>query len=135
MRLTVKLLMALIISLPISSANAATGSEWIVLASANTMKWEGRAGSWTQSKNNAGQAVAVASGRVTDSKTSEITFERWYVPVTACRAQSGKITTTDMAGNFKYDNDFVLQGGNVASSIADMLCSFVIANDGKGLSN
>ncbi len=135
MRLTVKLLIALVLSSPISPAYAATGGDWIMLASADTLKWEGRAGSWTQSKNNSGQAVAVASGRVTDTKTTMITFERWYVPITACRAESGKVTTTDMAGNFKYDNDFVLKGGSVASSIADMLCSFIIANDGKGLSN
>lgn len=134
MRLTVKLLVALGIILPVSSAYAAVTSEWVLIASTDTMKWEGRAKSWSQTKTNAGKDVAVATGRSTELKNRMISFEKWYVSIAECRAGSGKVITTDMAGNFKYDNEFVLQGGSVASSIADMLCSFILENDGKGLS-
>jgi hypothetical protein len=134
MRLTAQMLMGLAIVSPISSSYAATNNDWILIASTDAMKWEGRAGSWNLSKTNSGKDVSVANGRSMDMKTRAITFERWYVPVSDCRSGSGKVSTTDMAGNFKYDNEFVLKGGSIASSIADMLCSFVLENDGKGLS-
>ncbi|WP_354286830.1 hypothetical protein [Sphingomonas sp. UYEF23] len=134
MRFSAKLIATIGVLLSFSAqANAA--SDWILLASTDTMVWEGRAGTLHLSKNNSQQDISVANGRATDTKYKRITFERWYVLVSACRNGSGKLVTTDMDGTFKFDTEFVLKGGSVASSLADMLCGFYTDAEGKGLSS
>ncbi|MBN8816897.1 MAG: hypothetical protein J0J06_15800 [Sphingomonas sp.] len=135
MRFANKKLTMLSACLALLPVKVVAADDWIKLAESDNGTWEGRRGSAHFSKNNSGEEVVVASGRMTDLRTKQIYFEQWYVRVSACRNGSGKLVTADISGNFKWDTDFVLNGGNIASSLADMLCSFVQERDGKGLSS
>lgn len=135
MRVNVGLVQSLGAILLIFPVQAIAAEDWIVIASTDAMLWEGQARSLHAAKNNGGQDVVVASGRVIDKASKSIQFERWYVTISACRIGSGKLVTTDLAGTFQFENDFVLKGGNVASSLADMLCSYVLEADSKGITS
>ena len=135
MRVANKKLAILIMCLALPPVEAAAADDWIKLGESDNGTWEGRAGSAHFSKNNSGEEIVTASGRTTDLKTKRVEFEQWYVRVSACRNGSGKVVTADISGTFKWDTDFVLKGGNIASSLADMLCSFVQERDGKSIAS
>ncbi|MNN55239.1 hypothetical protein D3C81_1701020 [compost metagenome] len=40
-----------------------------------------------------------------------------------CNNRSGTIYTTDMADKYKFDNDFAFGAGNIASGLAESICS------------
>jgi hypothetical protein len=115
------------------AAAAALSGDWIELASTGETLWEGRAGTRLTKTTKGGTPIAIASGRVVHQKTKEITFYQWYVSIEHCRARHGKLVTVDMDGNFKFENDFVLNGGNVASALAEMLCVPLLEQDSKGV--
>lgn len=114
-------------------AHGQNSPEWLPLAESNTDKWEGHAGTRTRTTTRAGDEVVVAEGRVTNRLAHTIAFEKYYAKVDDCRTGSGKLVTLDMAGNYKFETDFVLHGGNVASSLAEMLCYAVSEADKKSL--
>ena len=107
------------------------GADWIIIAESNSIIWEGRSGSLHETKNNSNDVISAASGRTTDKASRNIRFEQWYVRVKDCYRGVGKIVTADIDGNFLYDTDFVIDGGNVASSIAEMLCYSYLKNSQK----
>jgi hypothetical protein len=124
------LLASVVLSFP-ESVGAA--EDWIILAETDRYRWEGRAGSLEFNENKAGEQISTATGRMTNRKTNQITFKRWYVRTSDCRKGSGKFVTLDLEGNFQFDTDFILKGGSVASSIADLLCGVVKDADDKGI--
>lgn len=115
------------------ACSAALPAEWVLLGSTDWALWEGLAGTREVSTTRGGKPAVVAAGRVTDKKSKLITFEKWYVTVEDCRAGHGKLVTIDMDGNFKHETQFVLTGGSIASSLADMLCYVVDQVDKKGI--
>jgi len=115
------------------SAGVEAAGEWISLSSTDAYTWEGRAGSLERTVTRGGKQVATASGRVINKKTSQISFEKWYVTEADCRAGYGKLITLNMDGDFQYESEFVETGGTVASSLASMLCSIVKQADAKGI--
>lgn len=90
-------------------------------------------GSFLISKSRAGLPVAVATGRVVSKKTTQVYFEKWYVTVQACAKGSGKLVTLTLEGDFKFENDYIAKGGNIASDLGDMLCILQKRQDGKGI--
>lgn len=115
------------------TAHAQQQSDWVLLTSTDTTKWEGRVGSREFSKTRGGKEIVVAAGRVINKKTTTIEFEKWYVSVEDCEAQQGKLVTLDMSGKYKYETDFVSKGGSVASMLAEMLCYAVEQRSSKSL--
>lgn len=111
----------------------AQSADWIELASTDKSVWEGRAGTRAFSTTRGGKKIVAAEGRVTSKQTNQITFSKWYVEVDHCRAGYGKVVTVSMDGDFKFDNEFVLNGGTVASSLAEMLCYAVAEADKRGI--
>lgn len=62
-------------------------------------------------------------GRMTYKDTGLIDFTVFVVPASACRAGSGMLVTVPIDVNQKsYSTQFVLQGGTLASIVADLLC-------------
>ena len=133
MRRLALIVIGLVLAVGSSTAQSGAATEWVTLAGTDQFTWEGHAGTVRATTTRGGTQVVVAQGRVTDKKTTVVTFQKWYVSVTDCRAGNGKLVTLDMEGNFQGENDFVLHGGTVASSLAEMLCSDVINNDKKGI--
>lgn len=117
-----------------STTVAVASDTWILLAETDDFRWDGKAGTLTATTNNGKQIVYSALGKITDKKTTRISFERWYVRKVDCQKGTGKLVTTDVNGDFKFDSDFVLDGGSVAATLADMLCGFGNSVQDKGLS-
>ncbi len=115
------------------ACTASDAADWILLAATDDVKWEGRSGSVEFSTNRGGVPIVSSSGRVHDLTSGRIEFERWYVTKGDCRKGYGKVVTTDMSGAYKFETDFVLDGGSVASSLAGVLCSAVAVMDAKGI--
>ncbi|MFM8866582.1 MAG: hypothetical protein ACKOFG_17145 [Limnohabitans sp.] len=96
--------------------------DWLTFAETSTGRWDFRAGTRDFSKNRGGENIIFAEGRIFWKKDSKIEFVKWYAKVDDCNKGNGKLVTTNMSGDFQFDNDFVLNGGSVASSLADALC-------------
>ncbi|WP_353180927.1 hypothetical protein [Salinisphaera sp. T5B8] len=102
-------------------AYASTG--WITVATTDEGgAWEAQAGSLNLTKNRGDTLIAVVIGRVTQSGTNTVSLYKWYVPVKDCAAGNGTIVSLNISGEYEFENDFVLGGGNVASAIAAAIC-------------
>jgi hypothetical protein len=106
------------------SFSASAGASWISLASSDDgTKWEAKPGSFEFSKNRNDAAIAVLAGRVVSSKPYEVSLHKWYVTGTDCKNKMGKLITLSVGGDYQYENDFIFDSGNVASAIAEFICT------------
>jgi hypothetical protein len=106
MKRIVLLLSYAILQLSISAAYADDG--WITVAASNDgMTWQAKAGSLEFTQTKGGTPIAVVTGRVTQQSTYSIMVEKWYVPISECVAEQGKLVTLNISGDFKYETDFV----------------------------
>jgi hypothetical protein len=108
-------------------ATAAPDNGWTMAGETNQGVWSIQNGSFYVSKNGAGEPIAVVTGRLYDKQTTGVMLYKWYVTVSACKAHMGKVTTTDLDGQFLFDNDYVQGAGSVASSIGDDICQLYAA--------
>jgi len=113
--------------------NQVFAQDWLPVASTDGFIWEGRAGTRTYATTRSGTPALVAQGRIFDKKEKTYNFYKWYVTVEDCKAGFGKLITLKMNGDFSFENDFVEGGGNVASSLAAMLCYPEKEKAGKGI--
>ncbi len=111
----------------------ALAQDWLNLAETDAMRWDGRAGTVGFGKNRGGENIVYAEGRRFAKDNNHIEFVKWYIKVSDCQRGHGKLVTTSMNGDFKWENDIVLQGGSVASSLADTLCLALKRQTDKGL--
>lgn len=125
---------SLVMLLSIASASHAADDGWTVVASTDTMVWSAKNGSLYTTKNGSGAMVVAVIGRIADSATNTVRLTKWYVPVADCADGLGKVTTTDVSGNFQFDNDFVQGAGTVASGLADAICAAYAASVKESLS-
>jgi hypothetical protein len=105
---------------------------WIPVSSSSTYIYEARAGSLefliTERTKEPVVAMIVRSRQI---KGNRVEFEKNYVKLSDCVAGYGKLVTTELSGRAKFDNDFITDGGNVASRIAETLCALA-ENDPRG---
>jgi hypothetical protein len=116
----------------------AAAADWVTIAAAgknNSTLWQGRAGSFREDTSKSGNTIYVILGRITKKQSATITFHQWYVDENVCSSGRGKLTTTDISGNYEYDNDIILGGGTIASSIADIICGIVNKKNGNDISS
>jgi hypothetical protein len=114
--------MRLALFLILLSGNA-FAQEWTVISRSDTRTYEVRNGSLDIGHTQASrEPVASIIVRARDERTRSVDFEMNYVRLTACVEGFGKLVTTDLNGTALYSNDFVLGGGNVASTIAGVIC-------------
>lgn len=123
---------------PLLSYSASAEKGWISLAlSDDGSKWEARVGSFEFSKNKRDVPIAVLAGRVVSTKPSKIDLHKWYVSAGDCKEKMGTLVTLSVSGEYQFENDFLFESGNVASSIAKFICDVAdqaIKNaDGKSL--
>ncbi len=123
----------LVLLLVMGAHAAAFAQDWLTLAETDAMRWDGRAGTVAFGKNRGGESIVYAEGRRFSKENNNIEFVKWYIKVSDCQRGYGKLVTTSMSGDFKWENDIVLQGGSVASSLADTLCLALKRQTDKGL--
>lgn len=111
------------------SFSASAEPDWINLGESKDgrLKWEAKPGSFEFSTNRNKDAIAVIAGRVVNSKTSDISLNKWYVSATDCKNKMGKLVTLSISGEFEFDTDFMYGGGNIGSGIAEFICA--VADD------
>jgi hypothetical protein len=109
---------------------------WVVVSRTSTTIFEARTGSLehTFTEQNREPIVALVL-RVRNTTTATVEFEKNYVRLADCRAGFGKLVATDLSGRAKYDNEFIFDGGNAASTIAETLCRLAGVSPGSQPSN
>lgn len=97
--------------------------EWSNISTQNDgTRWDVKAGSLEFSTTKGGTSIATVVGRMTNPNTSDVSLSRWYVSANDCSRRMGKMVSLDVNGAFKFESDFVIGGGNVASAIAEVVC-------------
>lgn len=104
-------------------------AEWVTLSSSDAMTYDGLAGSERVTTNRGGTPIVAITGRSIRKANKTITLEQWYVTTQHCADRQGKLITADMNGEVRGNVEFFFGLGNVASTIAEVVCSF--ANSDK----
>lgn len=117
-----KTILFIIVALVSCLATAASDENWVEVSRTEHGVYAIKKGSLEFTATKGGESVILVLGRAFDLKTSEVSFEKWYVTGTDCGKEMGPVVTLDMSGNYKFENDFVFSGGSVASSIAEVIC-------------
>jgi len=125
-------LAALLYSFPAISAD----NTWVTIAETDGGKWQIKSGSLEFTSNKSNVAIAVVIGR-TISKKQQIDLYKWYVTAPDCKAGMGQLVSLSLQGEFKFENDFVEDGGNIASAVAEIICGAakmqIEASEKKGI--
>ena len=112
----------LLFLLGLVATDAIAGNKWILITSSDAKTYEARVGSLGTVYTESGEPAAILLFRVFAIATKEITFVRYYVRIADCRAGSGKLGEADLSGRAIHEWEFVFDGGNVASTIAQTIC-------------
>lgn len=110
------------------AASAAQASPWIEVSRAQNLVYEARSGSLEYSVTEKTKEPIIAlTVRVRDLRPGgAITFEKNYVRAIDCANGRGNVVTTDLDGRARFQTEFMLQGGSVASQIAEIICAAAI---------
>ena len=120
------------------SFSASAETAWIHIAETDDgTRFEAKPGSFEFSKTRGNTPVAVLVGRQFTIKSKKIELQKWYVTAADCKNKMGKLTTLSVSGDFQFENDFVFDGGTVASTVAKFICDVaeqsIKSADSKGL--
>ena len=109
--------------LALAAADAIAGDKWILITSSDTKTYEARVGSLGPVYTESGEPAAIILIRVFEIAPRRLTVVRHYVRIADCRAGFGKLGEADLSGRATHDWEFVFDGGNVASVIAQTICN------------
>lgn len=116
-----KLLLATLLSIA-SLANAAEPL-WIYVTKSDTDLFYIKRQSVELIKTDGGKPAVLALGLVKDNTKNTSTFVVWYVELTACNREFGKLNIADSEGTLKGSTDFAFGQGSIASILGEVLCS------------
>ncbi|MDM1715571.1 hypothetical protein [Thiopseudomonas alkaliphila] len=106
------------------SVQALAQSDWINIASlpGDSKKLDVQPGSFEFSKTKGGTPIAVVVGKITDTKSANISLYKWYVSLEDCQRKMGKVVSLNVNGEFAFENDFVFGSGSIATVMAETIC-------------
>lgn len=116
----------LAILLLITATYSHADSDWVLISYTDNNTFEGRTKSQENTTTRGGKIISVFSGRIFYKKDKSYTFSKWYVSHEDCIAGYGKVVSLDIQGIYQHENDFVMNGGNVASTLAKAACHSVL---------
>jgi hypothetical protein len=96
--------------------------DWIPVAETEKSTWHVKPGSLEIAKTKGQVDIVAVVGRFANKSTSKIDLHKWYVAVSDCQRQMGKVVTLNIDGTFAFENDFVFGSGSVASGLAEAIC-------------
>ena len=115
----------------LAATHGATAADaWVPVSESNDMLYEMKSGSverGTTERSN--EPIIAFLVRSRDKKSTSTQFEKNYVKLADCKLGYGKLVTTDLDGKARYSSDFVLDGGNIASTLAGTLCALAARPD------
>lgn len=100
-------------------------SQWIYIAknSENTDTYSAKKGSFEITSTKSGTEIALILGQIENHKNNKFKYNKWYVATSDCERGMGKIVILKVNGDYDFESDFVADGNNIASGIADFICS------------
>lgn len=113
---------AIVISMCLASAVYSAESDWTPVTGNDTSVFSIKNGSVEISKNDGGETIVLGTGRISHKSTTKTVVEMWYVKLSTCARQLGKLFTADTDGKIKGTNEFAFGQGSVASRIGEILC-------------
>lgn len=121
------LALGLLLTLPPVLAQGAEkdDSPWIFIAtnSQKTDTYSAKKGSFEITKTKSGTEIALVLGQIEDKKNNITGYKKWYVSTSDCKNGMGKLVVLKVNGDYDFESDFVADGNNIASGIADFICS------------
>jgi hypothetical protein len=114
----------------VGTAVLADNDAWITVSSTKKHLYEVKRGSFERTTNKAGEEIGLVIARQTTQldDPKQITLEKWYVRASECQRGMGKLVTLTLSGEFSYENDFIIDGGTVASANAQAICDVLQMN-------
>jgi hypothetical protein len=106
----------------LATTPAIADDNWTLISKSDSKTYEARIGSLRPIFTASGEPAAIILLRVVDIATKTIRFVKHYVRIADCRLGYGKIGEADLSGRPISENQFVFDGGNVASTIAQTIC-------------
>lgn len=97
--------------------------EWVLAGGSEGYVSEVKVGSVALSRTSAGEPIV--SGLFRQKYDGKVEFFRQFVRLSHCDAGMGQIVYETVTGRIVGANDYVAEGGSVASAIGDLLCSSV----------
>ena len=108
------------------SVGHAQTNGWLSVASSSDerVRKEAKTGSFELNTNKGGDEIAVVTGRSLNGPRANptIALEKWYVRTIDCKRGQGKVVVLTLSGEYKYENDFLREGGTIASGMAEFIC-------------
>lgn len=118
--------LGLLLTLPPVLAQGAgkEDSPWIYITanSENTDKYSVKKGTFEIAKTKSGTEIAVVLGQIQRKKNNQIDYNKWYVSTSDCEKGMGKLVILKVNGDYDFESDFVADGNNISSGIADFIC-------------
>lgn len=117
----------------------AQDSKWVFISSNSNgdSVYSGKADSFELTTTKSGIQIALILGQVENTIDKKIEYNKWYVKTSDCKAGMGKLAILDISGDYIAEVDYVVDGKNVASSIAAVICDIykleLAERDGKSL--
>lgn len=104
--------------------SATAADTWVKVSESTDLIYDVKSGSVQRgTTDRSSEPIIAFLVRTKDKRSSSTQFEKNYVTLADCELGYGKLVTTDLDGKAKYSTDFVLEGGNVASTLAEALCA------------
>ena len=113
---------SLLLVFGLTGGYAIADENWTLITTGDTKIFEARIGSLQHVYTGLGEPAAIILCRVIDIATKNVKFARYYVRFADCRAGFGKVGEADLSNRALSEADFVFDGGNVASAIAQTIC-------------
>lgn len=112
-----------------------TPKGWVLLGETegNNVRFEGKTNSYELTNTRKGTRIAKIIVRQVDPVSHQISIYQRYVSLNDCKRKRGKIVAVDMDNNYKFENDFIIGGGSIGSSVAETICSIAKDTIDKGL--
>lgn len=110
-------------SLALALVTPALAEDWVQIAESTSVSWFVHASSVEHSTTRNNTPIITALMKLKFKNANRIVFERVYVRTAECAAGYGTLVTLSVDGvQITASNQFVLGGGSIAASLAEVLC-------------
>ena len=96
---------------------------WQMLAQTDEEEWWSQRNSMTVDASGSSSTLIAINGRMLSRRTQHVDLVRWAVTLSDCRADSGKLITSDMSGKYVVPFDYMKGNATFESITAQAICN------------